>query len=158
MITLEKFVSDPQTQLQVVEYVEAAVCAGLPAQFAQICLQVREQLCQRQGPTPLTAVILVWLTAACRLTAVWQRQCDCMGTWPERAAACSRARSLQLAAVPPPLAPLQEVPVLVAQAAEQLQQALDPKDTCGVFGVCPGSAAQLLGLTAEQVCLLPNAA
>ncbi|KAL4855593.1 putative sodium-coupled neutral amino acid transporter 7 [Chlorella vulgaris] len=82
VITLEKFVSDPQTQLQVVEYVEAAVCAGLPAQFAQICIQ--------------------------------------------------------------------EVPVLVAQAAQQLQQALDPKDTCGVFGVCPGSAAQLLGLTAEQ--------
>jgi hypothetical protein len=53
---------------------------------------------------------------------------------------------------------LQEVPVLVAQAAQQLQQALDPKDTCGVFGVCPGSAAQLLGLTAEQVCLLPDAA
>lgn len=47
---------------------------------------------------------------------------------------------------------VQEVPVLVAQAAETLQQALDPADTCTLLGACAtGSQAKLLGLTAEQV-------
>jgi hypothetical protein len=43
--------------------------------------------------------------------------------------------------------------VLVASAAQSLQEALTPSDLCAVLGVCPASAssAQLLGLDAAQV-------
>ncbi|KAI7844423.1 hypothetical protein COHA_002017 [Chlorella ohadii] len=37
--TLDEFVSDPQTQQTVSKYIEAAVCAGLPDNFKQMCKQ-----------------------------------------------------------------------------------------------------------------------
>lgn len=47
---------------------------------------------------------------------------------------------------------VQEVPVLVAQAADLIEKTLDPKDTCEAMGICPGSsAAQLLGVDAAKV-------
>jgi hypothetical protein len=39
--TLETFVTDPQTQKTIVEYVDETVCSGLPDSFAQMCQQVR---------------------------------------------------------------------------------------------------------------------
>ena len=128
--SLSDFLADPDTQGELSEFVEHALCAGLPADIADYCQQVRgfrgagegaDEAVQGQG-----------------------KFCHKQGSRLE----VDNWKALSASPQPPllPLHPhrslaLQEVPVLVAAAIDGLSLARDAQDVCAMLGICSSEDA-----------------